>query len=692
MKVRNNYPKQKWLKYRINGIVLSKRIYGYETIEIEDESEIIYNGSDAIKLQILNKTGKKHNRKIQQGTVSFNQLNKYSISNLGTSDVLKNIDGNYFICGVKNISMTSDINSGEWFQVYSTPDKVYDICKLSNSEYLACGGRGFDHVLMVKSSDSGNTWTTIELPNVANKALYSISSYNNNVWCGGAGLLMLHSTDYGETWSAQTVPGSATLYITSVFFINESKGWACGNNSTIYYTQNSGETWTKQTFQSTTYQNIFFSNQNDGKVVGGYVHPTLGRSNLSYSNNGGSTWINGNKSPNYNVVFYNLHFINENEGWACGGNNAIFHTLDGGINWSAQTSLTNYINTLTNINFTDNLHGIAMGNNSLKTTIDGGITWNTLLDPKDSNSKIIQLKDGKLLSLSLSSYKISNNYGNTFSEITDSPPWSGGGRISTMPIVYKLNETTSFWIGLDVLSSDSSPVTSTTSVSKVFKTSDGGNSWHQISVTNFGFPFSIFFVNDTIGFIGGQYGRIFKTTDGGDSWALTPSTAVTNKAIFSLYFKDENNGFGLGLYGQTVHTDNGGNSWTASTPLNTEYTYMSNYISISESTGYVTASCIPKNYVDFYLVTDFGRSFSKLNSLTEVSAVDSKLVYVNPNTFILYGDFICYTQNNFKTLNVPYKNFPQSYTTTAVLPNNIIRLFESSLKSYIDLDFNEIYI
>ena len=55
---------------------------------------------------------------------------------------------------------------------------------------------------------------------------------------------VLVSDDGGKSWRQSSVPVSSDL--TSVFFVDERKGWAVGHDGVILHTSNAGATWSRQ--------------------------------------------------------------------------------------------------------------------------------------------------------------------------------------------------------------------------------------------------------------------------------------------------------------------------------------------------------------------------------------------------------------------------------------------------------------
>ncbi|MEJ2049291.1 MAG: YCF48-related protein, partial [Calditrichota bacterium] len=129
------------------------------------------------------------------------------------------------------------------------------------------------------------------------------------------------------------------VYLTSVFFVDQYTGWACGNSAKILNTTDGGNTWLPQ-------------------------------------------------SSSLIVELNSVFFINDSTGWIAGHNGKIIKTTDGGENWTTQTSGVG--DKLTAIWFTDNAHGWAAGwDGAITKTIDGGDNWEA--QPRATNASLTSL-------------------------------------------------------------------------------------------------------------------------------------------------------------------------------------------------------------------------------------------------------------------------------------------------------------
>jgi photosystem II stability/assembly factor-like uncharacterized protein len=92
----------------------------------------------------------------------------------------------------------------------------------------------------------------------------------------------------------------------------------------------------------------------------------------------------------------------------------------------------------------------------------------------------------------------------------------------------------------------------------VFMSNDTGKTWKCNHITN-NQLYSVFFVNQTNGFVVGRNGLLFKTIDKGNTWSIIP-LMYTNK-LYSIYFPSIDTGFITGEDGLILKTFDGGETW-----------------------------------------------------------------------------------------------------------------------------------
>jgi len=71
--------------------------------------------------------------------------------------------------------------------------------------------------------------------------------------------------------------------------------------------------------------------------------------------------------------FYSIYFANNNVGWAVGEDGVIIKSIDGGVNWTNQSS--GATNRLRSVFFTNENVGYAVGDSRILKTTNGGNEW-----------------------------------------------------------------------------------------------------------------------------------------------------------------------------------------------------------------------------------------------------------------------------------------------------------------------------
>jgi photosystem II stability/assembly factor-like uncharacterized protein len=302
---------------------------------------------------------------------------------------------------------------GQWLPVLCPTIKDLNSVHFANQNVGYIGGNG-DTTTILKSTDSGNTWISINTASVygncyslhcsnadtvffqcsqgyivtkdsgsnwAFKGLggffgTSIFSFPPNfmyilgsVYCQSPNVhvpyafaVAIKSNDCGLTYNAFEPYSGGTPYcihndiLTSIYFVDTLIGYACGPNA-FAKTINGGSTW----FNLNSYigNSLFFLNKNLGWTAGnnGVIHKTT---------DGGSTWV-----PQFTPVGQSLnsiHFSTPDTGCAVGNRGVILGTVDGGNTWFQQYSGTT--EDLKSVYFTDRQTGFIVGNHGtiFKTT------------------------------------------------------------------------------------------------------------------------------------------------------------------------------------------------------------------------------------------------------------------------------------------------------------------------------------
>ncbi|MDG5492628.1 YCF48-related protein [Psychroserpens sp. SPM9] len=118
---------------------------------------------------------------------------------------------------------------------------------------FACGqsaqGTGLRGII-VKTTDGGQTWSTVTLGADSNTRIWKIQELTDSVMYASVESFTptpeyYKSKDGGQTWSLHSVsPPGFSGTIQGVGFLNESLGWVGGFNTTFYETTDQGQSWT----------------------------------------------------------------------------------------------------------------------------------------------------------------------------------------------------------------------------------------------------------------------------------------------------------------------------------------------------------------------------------------------------------------------------------------------------------------
>jgi photosystem II stability/assembly factor-like uncharacterized protein len=442
-------------------------------------------------------------------------------------------NGNAWFCGEDGTVMVSTDLGQSWQVKFNGPDM--ELRHLSFSDNLHGWFLGRCCNEFIRTSDGGNAWDTIEIPNVYQLFdVFFIDSLRGWVsmtdWDDDEQKIA-ETTDGGNSWE---YGGDVfkSVNILSIYFTDEDHGWIAGSSNTVpqywgiaYYTQDGGTTWNDIDFQGQDLwgeiRSIYFTDRWHGWLVGS-------SGMIACTSNGGQTWEVLCSSDYRSGILNDVLFMDDMNGWAVGGNfypfkSHIFITEDGGDTWNDQGDIDFIPKRIFFINLT---RGWMIGDPSLADastailrTIDGGNTWVT------QYSQYYQ--DG------------------TFSDIyfkNSMKGWAvGEGGYSYPP----------------------------PDISLFYLTLDGGVNWIDQSYLFNKALSSICFSDDNHGWIAG-YKTIMKTIDGGQTWSEAWTGPHFLKDIF---FTDNDHGWAIGdsaayLYYRDVimRTTDGGTTWEQQFP------------------------------------------------------------------------------------------------------------------------------
>ncbi|WP_347174892.1 WD40/YVTN/BNR-like repeat-containing protein [Polaribacter uvawellassae] len=240
-----------------------------------------------------------------------------------------------FALSVANPALLYKISNGEKTVVYKEEhEKVfYDAMTfLDDKTGIAIGDPIDGCTSIIMTNDGGNSWKKIDCVNLPEvnegEASFAASNtniafYKNNIWVvtGGTKARVLKSADKGKTWEIIETPfvqGNGPQGIYSVDFYDENNGIIVGgdfskpeeNKANKAITVDGGKTWTLVADgQAPNYKScVKYIPGTKGKEV-----IAVGKTGVSFSNDGGITWKDISKDG-----YYAIDFVDKNTAWLSG--------------------------------------------------------------------------------------------------------------------------------------------------------------------------------------------------------------------------------------------------------------------------------------------------------------------------------------------------------------------------------------
>ena len=660
----------------------------------------------------------------------------YKTTNGGSSFTQRNspklnttIRALWFFNGDTGLTFTSEAeifktsNGGvSWTSInysYVVPDSAYTwTSKTFSSAFFTSNNVGYvggsayspsgiSRAILHKTTDGGNTWTQLFIPN--NKPIekiYFIDSLTGFLCTNGN---LLKTTNGGASWTSSYY--YPNLYFSDITFINKDTGFVASNG--LLKTIDGGTTW----FAITT---PFSFPSGIGSDQYGFLYVTLG-SEIYKSIDYGNTWlklsVNGTLTPMYSFIT-GISFAQKNAGIAVGINTqnelGFILKLDeiDSVKWNPENGLTDslnkspivYPNASTTYFVTAWLGNctamsditilvepvevslkksqiIACGD-SLQLSLTSNFTpssefsyqWfpsNFLSDPSARNP-IAKVKTSTRYTVLATNGKgcfdtatttIALNFGvnapeNKYLKCGTSVPIKiieGGWSKQVLDINPIYNNALT---DVDFPHPDTAFITNGTNI---WRSLDKGKTWAVVyskaSPTGLR-PNKTFFRNPRLGFAtafndGPMTGAILKTTDGVNWQAVTLPGNYTIPAIF---FPSDQTGFAIGHPGKILKSTNSGNNWVA---INTGVSnFLNDIYFTSISTGYV---CGESGTI--LKTTDGGANWTKLN--TGIIAQLQTIHFTSQDTGFVAGtsDTVWRTVNGGSTW-IPFRynyNFQTSY-------------------------------
>lgn len=548
----------------------------------------------------------------------------------------------------------SESTFGQGFNSVTTPDGV---------NLIAVGNNG----KVYRSANSGLTWFTTTY---GSANLYSVSSYNNDVWIASANGNVYKALKTTSPYTSYNTGSSNNLY--GVCFINASTGFVCGDAGSVYKSTNGGINWTLSNsgIPSVRLNSVSFSGLSKGRVVGnnGIIY---------YTANGGSSWSSETSGTSYNLLKvklfndsatavgeYGTLLVNKGGGWTsvasrirtdirgvtgtsmndvhiCGGGGFIRNNKSGNVkfsNFEQNPMLAN----LVDIFYYDGNKGWAVSslNSVIIYTTNGGTSWSMPSGATITRTWVSKLSGTSGIGNNLCEHPFVRNtlfvvYGSTVYVSRDrGETWStiatisGGGAAHSF---YVSPLDTNIWMTAITGSPD-----------KVKRSTNYGATWTDIvslNFSNYGQPLEMDQNNPNNYYFAPDGGGFYRSTDNGASFTEISGNYPFRSPCDIIVMWDSSNvifvGDGVTGSGQAkiFKSTNNGVNWTDMyTVTSSETPSLCNSV-FDQSLAYSTEW----GGSGFYKTTNYGVNWS-LAGTTGSSGWGSDICHEDP-TVVLKGTY-----------------------------------------------------
>jgi photosystem II stability/assembly factor-like uncharacterized protein len=240
-----------------------------------------------------------------------------------------------------------------------------DVYFINETHGWICSKNGF----LLKTEDAGLNWTIVNLTQQLTTGVDSISELNFIQFykngqigfaCGYDGHI-IKSIDYGKTWRTVSNNSDWGSVLYSLFFLNDTHGWAVGANGHLE-TTDGGESWFRNINNSYDGRAVFFFNSTHGyRSSGPRFYKTT---------NGGQNWTQIAYFSGWQDNVGAFHFLSWEQGWVA-HRLTISFTNNGGQTWTNKSYPVLVPEEMYMFNAS---HGIVVGD-KIGITSDGGINW-----------------------------------------------------------------------------------------------------------------------------------------------------------------------------------------------------------------------------------------------------------------------------------------------------------------------------
>lgn len=248
------------------------------------------------------------------------------------------LDANHgWAVGADGIIVSTN-NGRDWERQVCKVDKVLELNTALKAVYFINKDVGYavgQNDTIISTKNGGRHWETLQGGKVGNVGDDETSMFNaiqfldeNTGWIAGVRVfpaaksqktVIQKTTDGAMTWEMQETGKEDILE--DIFFLDDSVGWAVGENGVILHTTNGGKKWEEQKSGTTeTLRSVQFADKHTGWAVGG----DFGVGIILSTNNGGKKWeIEEMAEEIQKIKMMNVFVLDKDTAWLVGSTGLI---------------------------------------------------------------------------------------------------------------------------------------------------------------------------------------------------------------------------------------------------------------------------------------------------------------------------------------------------------------------------------
>ncbi len=450
------------------------------------------------------------------------------------NDLSISSDGTIFAAGTNSQVLTSTDNGSNW----TRPGTDIDTLNISLIDYTSDGTLiAVDYSNGIfKSTDNGVTWTASSNGYTISDGPSSISSDNSgNIFISTYQGGLYESTDSGDHWSK--INGDIdNTYLLDVAE-NSSGNIYVATLTDLYKSTNNGTNWTQlNTGTVSREMQCVTVDQSDNVIAGTYYDGVV------RSTDGGANWETLNNGL-YLTTIKKMVKIPSGDLYAVVDGKGIYKSTDDGISWNPVTIKDDQYN-LSILDLTATQSGVLLSSATFGGTYitSNYVNWDPFTHPFTGNYAFITV------AASTNGYLFGGMAnGKIYRSPLSTDDWTDITDTLSSTHIYKIGVSPD---GEVFVLADNG----------VFRSTDNGDTWLNVSGIPATYNFSIAFDPDGDIFIGGagDGGGVYRSTDNGATWTNSKD-GLTNTGIWSLAVG--NGKIYAGTYNGVFSSSDSGSTW-----------------------------------------------------------------------------------------------------------------------------------